>query len=318
MSIVLSHESALEFWQKTHHTPDSFSTVKYAGYLLRQDTPPTLPNNSSLLSLKQPLQALTANHHKRRRSRVFINRLWTRALSAGSILDSKEGFYVSSPEFCFLQMASVLPLVKLIELGFELCGSYKTLDKKLTQCPSVTSHTQLQNFVAKNKGAHGIDKARRALRFITNNSASPMETALTMLLCLPYQLGGYGFEMPILNHKIEKHKTQGTTFSNYYLCDLAWPSKKIALEYDSVCHHSDDNLLLKDTVRRVELACLSYTIFSVSKPHVMTDMGTENLAIALSKHMNRRLRPPEPKFTHARFELRKAIVPLNYKCDTFR
>ena len=31
---------------------------------------------------------------------------------------------MSAPEFCFLQMAGCLSLVQLIQLGFELCGTY--------------------------------------------------------------------------------------------------------------------------------------------------------------------------------------------------
>ena len=54
--------------------------------------------------------------------------LFTGPLPGSSILRASDDVLVSSPELCFFQMASQLPLVKLIELGYELCGSYSLIN----------------------------------------------------------------------------------------------------------------------------------------------------------------------------------------------
>ncbi|MCL1895345.1 MAG: hypothetical protein FWG03_02225 [Clostridiales bacterium] len=125
-------------------------------------------------------------------------------------MNAGNGLMVSSPEFCFLQMAGQLTLAKLIELGYELCGVYSMPNADDKNVPErgfynrqpLTSIKKLKAFLDSMPGVKGRKKAMRALRYLRDGSASPMETKLAILLTLPYMLGGYGFSLPEMNKRI--------------------------------------------------------------------------------------------------------------------
>lgn len=112
---------------------------------------------------------------------------------------------MSTPEFCFLQMAGCLSLVQLIQLGFELCGTYALVGgaPAVRRAAPLTTKVKLAAFVEQSSGARGCKKAARAVRYVQDGAASPMETMLAMMLCLPYGLGGYGLEKPLINHRVD-------------------------------------------------------------------------------------------------------------------
>ena len=94
---------------------------------------------------------------------------------------------MSAPEFCFLQMAGCLSLVQLIQLGFELCGTYALVGERPggSPCRPVDDEGQASCFCRAVIRARGCKKAARAVRYVQDGAASPMETMLAMMLCLP-------------------------------------------------------------------------------------------------------------------------------------
>lgn len=119
-----------------------------------------------------------------------------------SFMRIEDGLYVSTPEMAFCEMASVLSLERLIALGLELCGTYRrasTFGLARYDAIPLTSPGALASFIEKSPQFKGVKKARRALPLILAGSASPRESVLAMLLCLPYSLGGYGLPHPTMN-----------------------------------------------------------------------------------------------------------------------
>jgi len=239
-------------------------------------------------------------------------------LPYGSFIQVEPGLSVSSPELCFVQMASELPLVELMMLGYEFCGNYR-LDKVSSpeegfrKDRPLTSAATLDAFVAKATGLKGCKNARKALRFITDASASPMETALTLLLCLPYRLGGYGFPMPRLNWRIEVNiptrNIPGTSGRTKFYGDLYWPAEQVDVEYDSDAHHSKSEQTEYDTRRRNALQSAGVVVFSVTRKQIMDTRKTRELAEELSRSLEKRLRCPAPEFTLRHFKLRQQLLP---------
>jgi len=153
-------------------------------------------------------------------------------LPNGSFIDAGGGLYVSSPEFFFFQMALEYPLAKLIELGLELCGSYSMpsidfadkgqgdSEQALYNLPRLTSKKRLKAFAARMKEWPGHRLASKALQYITNDSASPMETILVILLTLPYRNGGYGLPMPELNGRIVPEKKAKRFLGRVFIAEI--------------------------------------------------------------------------------------------------
>lgn len=306
MTIILSHISALEYWRTSQRLPCSHAEIAYAKKLITRT--PQLRKASLLDELKvaRPFHVLVSDEKFRKRNNLLVSHTWKNPLHKGSAMLVEEDIFVVSPELCFLQLAGTSPLIELIEVGFELCGRYNNTGRPLITVAS------LKTFIVRHKGTHGANKAMRALSYIVDNSASHMETKLTMLLCLPFKLGGYNFREPVLNEHINKIKRDGSTLGDYFVADLLWQEQRIILEYDSTEYHDNDRSHLSDSVRRTELIGLGYDVVSVVSSQVTTAMGTKNLASSLAKKMGRKLRIPKSEFLKANMELRKVLFKRSF------
>ena len=161
---------------------------------------------------------------------------------------------------------------------------------------------------------YGRTDAMRSLRFLIDGSASPMETILTMLLTLPYKLGGYGFPKPQLNYRIEvsdkvtSTKIKPTSRPAFY-CDLYWPDKKVAVEYDSDEYHSGALRIEKDAIRRNALESVGVRMITVSRRQLTDAAKMREVSEALSRLLSKRLVYAEKEFTSLNAELMGQLLP---------
>lgn len=308
MEPVLSHTSALEYWKSVRIGSRSFRFVQDARPLL--DAPPkkgTLAEPGPWW-LKRPLHVLVSNDAARRSSREAVSHVQGGALPPGSVLDSCNGFCVCSPELTFVQMATVFSLARLIELGFELCGTYDAADGDVRECMPLASVDKLASYVASLGRVHGKRKAARALRYVADGSASPRETTLTMLLCLPYALGGYGIEMPLLNRRIDlTRRARRIAGRNYLVCDLFWPDAMLDVEYDGG-QHADPEHMSKDSMRRDALLSMGITVVTVTKWQLDDGGSFNGIAHMVAQRLGKQLRYKDPEFTRASLALRSELL----------
>ena len=313
MDILVGYISALEYWRTVgpgflRDRSSRVAATKHARAALSNRTKPCRPGGTlrpggCLL----PVHVLVGCDAMRTETHALVSHTWSCALPDGDLfVDAGEGFFVSTPEFCFLQMASKLTLANLIQLGFELCGTY-SLRKDGPAAPRkkpLTSSDKLKAFVAKAAGAPGCKKAVRALRYVLDGSASPKETELAMYLCLPYALGGYGIERPRLNYHIDIPPSM-RKFSNksYCVCDLCWPDANLVFEYDSKLHHSGEGQRARDSKRSNTLISLGYTVVSVTSIQIGSGEDVNKLAQIAAKFTGKRLRYRDPGFTRKHWEL---------------
>lgn len=233
--------------------------------------------------------------------------MWSGPLPKGSVLDTQNGFCVCSPELCFLQMANDLSMVELIMLGFELCGTYDVSDGDVRECQPLTSVSKLSAFAEKMHGVNGRKNALVALKQVVDGSASPRETALCMCLCLPYRVGGYGFEKPKLNHRIDIPRTlRSHVHQSYFVGDLCWLEHRVDVEYDGSLHMDEDRRA-SDEARRTALETMGFTVVAVTRKQFNSVVATHAVAETLALHLGRRLRFREPSFSQARLRLRTQL-----------
>jgi len=237
-------------------------------------------------------------------------------MPAGCFIEAESGFEVSSPEFCFLQMAGTLSLPRLIELGYELCGSYSlpvASDLKLPERGfykrlPLTNIKKLTAFITSMSGFKGHKKATRALRYILEGSASPMETKLSMLLTLPYQLGGFGLPKPELNARIVPRKAdRRITNKEFYICDLFWPDKGIAVEYNSNQFHTGSTHITDDAKKSNTLTAMGVLVIPVTAQQIFDNYEFERVARVIAKRLGKRLVYKNPGFAAAHDNLRDIL-----------
>ena len=106
---------------------------------------------------------------------------------------------VVSPEVLFLEMAAQLSGIELVKLGYELCGvyslpmsqpNYAGTPRGYSRRKALTSVARLTAHVASQSNNRSVKKARWALRYVLDGSASPRETELSMLMVLPRKWAG--------------------------------------------------------------------------------------------------------------------------------
>ena len=382
MDIIISHKSALEYWREYRRLRGRSSgrekkTIAVAK--VRRTSPPAiLPSINEIRDrvpseLSYPINLLVGNKNTGGKSAFFQPRVYSGKTSDGCFAGIGDGLAVSAPPFCFFQMAGELPLVKLIELGFELCGTYSLLgtcgqddkhssgqdDKHLPNnweelddrilhgdrelvidrrlyndleetagktlyankegiadntsygLPQLTNTKALKAFTARMEGVSGRKMASRALRYIADGSASPMETILFMLLTLPNKLGGYGLPAPVLNKRINTgNAAKGRPGSGnaYYVCDLFWPEARIAVEYDSYLHHTGADRIASDAKKRLDYKALGITPFTVTIGQVRDEIEFEGFAKLIARELHKQLRCKDPQFLKAKNELRRLLL----------
>lgn len=212
-----------------------------------------------------------------------------------SFMRIEDGLYVSTPEMAFCEMASVLSLERLIALGFELCGTYRrasTFGLARYDATPLTSPGALASFIEKSPRFKGVKKARRALPCILAGSASPRESELAMLLCLPYSLGGYGLPHPTMNAEMPLPKNVAATGRSSLRCDLYWPVARLDVEYDSAEFHSAERLLANDSMRRIALESMDVTSVNLTAEHLRRASLFDEAAQGIARILGKRVRLP--------------------------
>ncbi|HQC48062.1 MAG TPA: hypothetical protein PL100_00845, partial [Bacillota bacterium] len=151
----------------------------------------------------------------------------------------------------FLQVALEYSIHELIYLGLQIC-SYREGDR-----PRCTVE-ELRTCAEELRGHRGRRKALRAIRYLADNSRSPMESILYMFLRLPNALGGCGFKEIVLNERIVLEGGNKTYFADLYV-----PLCKLDIEYDSEEFHSSASEISRDRERTAHLEAEGYRVVSV-------------------------------------------------------
>jgi hypothetical protein len=139
------------------------------------------------------------------------------------------GVPVTTAEDTVLDLAAELGLVELVVLGDALVGRNRTTPAALVKAAEDLP------------GQHAV-LARRAAGLVRAGVDSPMETRLRMLLVLA------GLPEPVVNHV--EHDDRGWWVRRF---DLAYPSVRVAVEYDGRQHAESDRQWQRDVDRREEL-----------------------------------------------------------------
>lgn len=269
MPVLISHNSALELLRSV---PSQVFTPKQAASDLivsglrpwrgMNDYPTLQAHGLSFL----PVHFLVpSNKHQVKSSVTKLHRTSIASIPKDLVREVSPGVFVSGPELTFIQMASTTSLIGAVVLGHELCGTYSHFAKMASgfyERPPLTSVAKIENAIESLQGMYGLSRARAALRWVRDGSASPMETVVSCMLHLPVELGGFGKQAPKLNHVVKLDEaSQRITGKKTCRIDTAYPDTTTGMEFDGASYHRDTE---KDRVRREALAHEGWTIYVVN------------------------------------------------------
>lgn len=188
-------------------------------------------------------------------------------------------------------------LVAATVLACEFAGGYRlgSLGDPAVRysCKPVMGARTLRELLA---GVGPNPAARRAgvvADLMLEGSASPMETALALMLTLPVDFGGFGIAKPRLNARIRLDEAESGLQS--VKPDYLWPEARLALEYDSAEFHAEKGAVLaaRDAARANALAVAGYRVLRVATRNVSTLEGVSLLARQIAALLGARLEEPD-------------------------
>lgn len=206
-----------------------------------------------------------------------------RFLKAGQYTDRG----VCTLPYLFLRYAACLELVPLIYLGLQICG--RDRDRE----PLCTAR-KLKSCALGLKGHDGRRKALQAVQYICDNSFSPWESWLHMLLCLPNHLGGCGFPKAVFNQKVQI----GT---HTFMIDIYFPEDRFGVEYDSFQFHNNCDSFSRDSLRHAKLQAAGYSIVHVRPGQLEQYESFFDLVFNISRALHKPMRIRSPQY-FARFQ----------------
>ena len=255
-----------------------------------------------------PAHVLIDSRNKSRGSDWLACHLWAHAVPPGSFVSPSGGIYVSTPEFCLLQLAPTLSRIELIRLGYELCATYR-LDpsdrRGFRERRALTTKEAILDYL---DGAGDLPQARKvedALTWVAEGSASPRETITSMLVSLPTEMGGRELGVPQLNWEIMP--ADGGFCPRRYI-DLYWPEHKCGLEYDSDLEHSGADNLTHDSIREKEIELQGIRVARVTNAELKTEKGRDLLHRTLCQGLGKPYVSPSARGAYARRALASMLL----------
>lgn len=309
MSLFLGYRSAYEYWcfySKSTNTavPKTKSTNPNAFFKSSPKTNEIQDLLKRYPFISPPIHLLVANEKLKRNIQNAICHKVGTSFIPKSFIKLSSNLYISSPEACFLQLASEKTFEEILLLGFELCGTYagELLDQLSYDCAQRTSWKLLSSYIDKTHNSHGKHKASLALPHVCDKSASPMESKLTLLLCLPPKYGGYGLPKPQMNYPIYDNEKE------LYRCDLCWLNEKLAIEYDSHLFHSSREKQSLDSRRRIAIEQHDFHVISVTKQQVYNLQAFSEFANVIARYLKRKIRIRYKDFNVRQQKLRANLL----------
>lgn len=189
-------------------------------------------------------------------------------------------------------------LVSLVLVAMELMGTYRlTAPGRATRYgqQQLLTFASMEQFMQRAGRAYGKNRLDTALSLALPHSASPMETALYLLLCLPDRYGGYGLPRPKLNRELPVKEHQRLWDGGASITpDLLWTDARLVIEYDSNEMHGGLGpiKLAQDATRANVLSALGYTVLRVTTHNIQSPTEVERLAWQVASKLGVEL--PEP------------------------
>ena len=244
-------------------------------------------------------------------SAFFKSHVVGTSCSSSELVHIAPGLFTVGGALSFIQAATWMEPLELIEYGYELCGRYEL---NLTEARGgyrdrrpLTSRQQIHAALANHPHMPGAKRARHALAFVRDGSRSPMETALALAIVLPKAKGGLGYRHIVLNHRILiPQELKATIRSDYLEVDIFAPHRNAGVEYDGDAH-SELKRRTHDADRLAILGMLGVSMRTITASHFMHQLDFHRAMNSVAALLRLKL-PTARDYQLAQNDLRIALI----------
>lgn len=300
--LVLGHRTALEL-HRSLPLLRSRPFVKGARILpdklprnpLRQQHLDSLAAVHAVPLPSRPIHCYARQPSRSRKGDPIVSHTCALPLPSRSLQRLSPTMFVATPELALVQIASsATTRLELLELLWEACGTYQTeltSTEALYNVKPLTSNRRIKRFSERASIFNGARKVDRALRYVSDGSASARETKLALILGLPVMYGGYGLGIPRMNYQINATSSaRAVAGKKSFRADLCWPEAKLDVEYQSREIHGDENSRENDSRRANALASMGWTVVSITPAELENVHILDGIANTIRRHIGKRVR----------------------------
>ena len=294
MRLVLDGMSAFEYWMSSlqrpaYGTSDNPTSVltSFEGRECRELGEALLrtggtPGSIDLLVSNCPSRSYSAWVHCRSVGE-------SRTLPQGSIMQIGSGLYVISPELCVLRLATQLPRLEFLHAFASLLGIYSfSIQNRqdLFERKPILTKADMQQYLKTTEGFPGHRIAQRALKWVTEHTASPRETTMALVLRLPSRSGGHGLPEFEANRKVSlSDEAAPLTTKTYVIADIAWYKDGLFLEYNSSKHHDNEEQMEFDFEKITAMQRDRKTVIPISTRQFNSYEAFESIVNGIRKRL---------------------------------
>lgn len=205
-------------------------------------------------------------------------------------------------------------IVAAAVLACEFAGTYRLGvpgEPARYRVAPIMSCAELRHMATQGERTTAAARAVKVAELSFDGSASPMETALALLLTLPVTYGGLGLPRPVLNVAIDVSGYRGVLADRDQVSpDFLWQERRVALEYDSgEFHLGGEREAGTDAVRSNILTALGYRVFRATPQTVRSLAGVELLGRHLAFSLGITLEAPDEICALRRRRLYAELMP---------
>lgn len=147
------------------------------------------------------------------------------------------------------------------DLGWEPCFEIGGAFGRIWKRPPLTTHEELENYLAKNPRFHGRKTFERALRMSCDGLASPQEARVFKMLCASVWDGGEALLPPDINRRIDLDGAAAKLVGrNYVIADMLWPAPRLILEINGAAYHAGKDGYREHGGRTAALESMGYPV----------------------------------------------------------
>lgn len=193
---------------------------------------------------------------------------------------------------------SIERLVAAVVLACEFAGTYRLgVGGEETQyhMAPLMDEESFGQVISGVEGTANKTRAAEVAGLFYEGSASPMETALVLMLTLPVNFGGLGLPRAELNKSVDVSAVRGTLSDRDEVTpDLMWRWARVAVEYDSAEFHEQlgSRQLEEDARRSNILTTQGYRVLHVTPGVVRTVNDVELFARQIAHLLGVTLKAP--------------------------